>query len=160
MKQRGMTLIELMIVVAILAVLIMAVAPFTGSWVDRARVTQSQGILEQAIGQARSAALRNPAAVSGNAPASMLCSTNNKVLLFVPVATDTSLTCPDTTPPSQPWSNDIPTPVTLKHASVTWSCSCFNNKGMLTREGSCTSCSNSLVLLITSGSENETITFH
>lgn len=159
MKQRGMTLIELMIVVALVAILAMALSPFTARWVDSARLTQSQGIMEQAIGQARASALRNPAAISGNAPASMLCSTANTIVLYVPIASDTSLSCPDTTPPSQPWSNAVPAPVTFKQNTATWSCTCFNNKGLLTQQGSCANCSNSLTFLITSGAENVTITF-
>jgi len=58
--QRGFTLIELMIVVAIVAVLALMAAPLTPDWVHGARTLQARGTLVQGFENAKALALRNP----------------------------------------------------------------------------------------------------
>lgn len=60
----GFTLIELMIAIAIMALLLLAAAPFTQSWVDGTRQVRARSNLLEAVGQARALAMRNPQALT------------------------------------------------------------------------------------------------
>ena len=58
---RGFSLVELMVVIAILGILAVVAAPFTASWRQDADVRAAASTLELAFGKARALALRNPA---------------------------------------------------------------------------------------------------
>ena len=64
----GFTLIELMIGIAIMAMLLLAAAPFTKSWVDSTRQMRARSNLIEAVGHARSLAMRNPQARPAGEP--------------------------------------------------------------------------------------------
>lgn len=66
-SETGFTLIELMIGVAIMAMLLLLAMPFTRNWIDSNRQMQARSVLWEAIAQARAVALRNPSAVADNA---------------------------------------------------------------------------------------------
>lgn len=154
-----MTLIELIIVIALLAILAAAAAPFTSKWIESARITETIGILEQAVGQARAAALRNPTALSGDTPASKICNDSTGVHIVLPIAGNSTLDC--ASPPAQPWLSKLPANTTIKQGANDWACVCFNNKGLLTTTtASCSACTTSLALTISSGSDNESKTFN
>ena len=161
-----MTLIELMIVVLLIGILAVATTPFTASWFDNSRLTETIGIVEQAVGKARSAALRNPSARSGNQPVSMICNDNtNHVMHIVEYSLATATLSCDAA--SKSWNTKLATRVVIKAvaadaSSANWSCTCFTNKGLipLPAPAACSACSTTLKLTISSGNDNETITFN
>ncbi|MDZ7924928.1 MAG: prepilin-type N-terminal cleavage/methylation domain-containing protein [Marinagarivorans sp.] len=157
-NQQGVTLVELMIVVLLIGILAVAVSPLSYSWIDSARITETMGIVEQATGQARAVALRNPTARSSNQPASMICNSNNTLTIVTPTTATPTLSC--TTPPSTLWSSKLPTNTTLKTGANTWACACFTNKGLITQATACSACSASLELTIHSGNDHETLTLN
>ena len=59
---RGFTLIELMVTLAILAMLLLMAAPLAADWVHGARTLQARGTLVQGFENAKALALRNPGA--------------------------------------------------------------------------------------------------
>ena len=59
---RGFTLIELMVTLAILAMLLLMAAPLAADWVHGARTLQARGTLVQGFENAKALALRNPRA--------------------------------------------------------------------------------------------------
>lgn len=65
----GFTLVELMVGIAIMAMLVLAAAPFTLDWVDGTRQMRARSNLLEAVGQARSLAMRNPFALPTLDPA-------------------------------------------------------------------------------------------
>jgi prepilin-type N-terminal cleavage/methylation domain-containing protein len=67
--QAGFSIIELMVTIAIMMLLAMAVAPFSIAWGNQAAVRQTQSLLNQAMSQMKSTALRNPTAASATAAA-------------------------------------------------------------------------------------------
>ncbi|KLI99891.1 hypothetical protein WQ56_10865 [Luteimonas sp. FCS-9] len=58
--QGGFTLIELMVTIAVMALLALAALPFTRNWVDGTREIRARSSLIEAVGQARALAMRNP----------------------------------------------------------------------------------------------------
>ena len=59
---RGFTLIELMVTLAILAMLLLMAAPLAADWVHGARTLQARGTRVQGFENAKALALRNPCA--------------------------------------------------------------------------------------------------
>lgn len=163
--QSGLTLVEMMIVVLLIGLLALLASPLTGSWVNGARVGESLGAMEQAVGQAKAAALRNPAAIQGENAASAICLSPEGVLSVNPAkpATPPDAASPATCGAGGPaplWSTRLPSGVIVKTGIHDWSCSCFTNKALLTNSGTaCGGCGNSLEFTISSGSEHDTLEF-
>lgn len=71
-RARGVTLIELMIGLFIMAMLLMAAMPFGAHWVSSNRQMEARSLLWEGVSQARAMALRNPSARRATEPAAML----------------------------------------------------------------------------------------
>lgn len=71
-RQRGVTLIELMIGLAIMALLLLAALPFGARWAQGNRQMQARSLVWEGMSQARSIALRNPAMQRIGTPAAVL----------------------------------------------------------------------------------------
>lgn len=170
MRQYGLSLVELMIVVLLIGVLALLSTPLTSSWVHSARVGEAMGAFEQAVGQAKAAALRNPAAMKATDAASAIC-LSAEGILSVKVAASAAPPNPAAAAtcgaggPAALWSTRLPGSVTVNSGAQDWSCSCFTNKGLLTTAGAnCAACGMSLDLKISSGSgsgaEYDNFTFY
>lgn len=62
----GVTLIELMITITIMALLVLVTLPLTSDWIDGNRQMRAKSNLLEAVGQARALAMRNPRALPTN----------------------------------------------------------------------------------------------
>jgi len=71
-RATGFSLIELMVTLAVMAVLALAGVPFTLQWIDSNRQMQARNLLWEAVSQTRSLALRNPEHVTGAAVSARL----------------------------------------------------------------------------------------
>lgn len=72
-KQRGLTLIELMVTLVVMAFLLLLGVSLGGDWVNGARTQQARSDLEQGWGVAKALALRNPCqSVGEKVPAATL----------------------------------------------------------------------------------------
>lgn len=68
----GVTLLELMVVLAIVAILLLLAVPLGSAWIAGAQVAETKALLQQGYANARALALRNPAASSDGAPSAAL----------------------------------------------------------------------------------------
>lgn len=80
-RQRGVTLIELMIGIALLAILAVAIFPLGRAWVANAQITKTEKELLEAYARAKNEALRNPNAVKEGAKAASLEVTSTTVVV-------------------------------------------------------------------------------
>lgn len=163
MKQAGVTLIEMMIVVLLIGLLTLAASPFNNAWVKSADVTKTFAALEQAVGGAKALALRNPTAVQGDVAASALCLGNDKLQL-VAAADGAVINCAAVAANAVRWSTAIPQGVAIKSGELgvaDWTCSCFTNKGLLTTTAAnCGTCSADLTFTASAGAELEKLTIY
>ncbi|NNH77870.1 type II secretion system protein [Acinetobacter sp. ANC 5380] len=80
-RERGITLIELMISIALLAILAVAIFPLGRAWVANQQITKTEKLFLEAYARAKNEALRNPNAVKGDVKAASLEVTSTTVLV-------------------------------------------------------------------------------
>lgn len=68
-RMRGISMIEMMLVLLIMALTLAAGIPLARGWVADAQLSRAESLLHQGVAKARAQALRNPLAVSGSAVA-------------------------------------------------------------------------------------------
>ncbi len=154
-RQHGYTLIEIMMVVAIIALLAMTGTALTGTWVQDANLVQVEGDLTQAIGRAKSSALRNEMTALGDAPVTAICISQSNFLTILEGSNGTSPSCSPASG-SEIWHTQLDSDVTVKVGGTAISCMCFNNQGLLT-DNACAGCSTSSELqLLTGNNHSET----
>jgi prepilin-type N-terminal cleavage/methylation domain-containing protein len=81
-RDRGFTLIEMAVVLAIMAFLALVASPFTVGWSNAARVRQSTHRLVEGAAHAKSFALRNAGAVTGDQPAAVLVAAGSRMCVY------------------------------------------------------------------------------
>lgn len=160
-QARGFTLIEILLVVAIFAVLLLVGIPLSSQWVKNANLVDAEAQLTQAVGRAKATALRNQMAATGNSPVAAVCLNNSNVLSMLEGVYGTPPNC-TSTPPSgnTTWQVQLKQGVTIKNAGGAFSCVCFSNKGFLTNTGNCSACSSTTDFTLEAGSETVNITLH
>lgn len=107
-RKAGFTLIEMMVTLAIMALLLLVGAPLGRAWVANAHIAQAESQLLQAYERTRALALRNPAGVTAPTTAATLCITNGNTLKVYQGAAN--CTTPSTTPI---WSGSAATDTSL-----------------------------------------------
>ncbi|TVZ38414.1 prepilin-type N-terminal cleavage/methylation domain-containing protein [Alteromonadaceae bacterium 2753L.S.0a.02] len=148
MKQQGLSLIELMIVIAIFSLVSLASVSFTSAWVDGNRVLEGESLVFQAFSRAKATALRNEFASTGDQAAAAMCFSNNT--LSVHAASDgAAATCAG----SPSWSVNLHQRLELQANGAALSCACLSNQGRLTQTG-CATCTSASSIRLISGDEN------
>ncbi len=155
--ERGFSLVELMIILAITALLATAAAPLTSGWVRDAELTEVRGSLTQAFGRAKAASLRNFRGAQSNAPVAAICLANNTVTVREGTSTNAPSCSANTG--TLVWQNPLDSNVTITSSGSAVSCLCFDNRGLLTNNA-CASCSTAGTLTLTAGSQNDTLTIY
>lgn len=122
LRQRGFNLIEMMVVIAIMALLSMIAAPFTTAWIDAARVRESTHRLVEAMAHAKSLALRNGGAVAGDTPSAVLIVADSKLCVYG--ATPAAVKCTN----QAAWTSAASAQIALNGAS--FQCVALNNMAL------------------------------
>ena len=148
-KQHGFTLIELMITIAILAILLFVGSSLTRAWVDRGHVDSAISAVKNATFQARAAALRNTNNQPSAFAAASVCfdRTNQKILVVraAQFATDSCTPSASNATDGNYILQSIPLDinVNLTVNSADFNCLSFNSAGILVNSSYSTqACSN------------------
>lgn len=161
MKNRGFTLIEVLIVIAIFALIILVAAPLTGFWVRDANLLEAEAQMTQAVGRAKAAALRNYMAAKGDDPVTVICLSDTNLLTVREGTAGVPPSCGTTPAGTQLWRAQLSTNVTVQANSADFSCVCFTNKALLTNGGAtCSACSTSTQFSLSAGGEPTTLVLY
>lgn len=161
MRNSGFTLIEVLIVIAIFAMIILVGAPLTGAWVTDANRLETEGQLTQAMGRAKAAALRNYMAATGDTPVTAICLADDHILTVLEGAPGTpSPTSPDCSSATgtQLWRAKLHPKIVVKLNSEAFSCVYFDNKGTPIKD--CASTISTLEFTLTAGGETEPVALY
>lgn len=146
MRNRGFTLVELMITVTIFGILLAIGAPFTRSWSDSAYQREAAGVLKQGLSRAKATALRNPEGARDDVAAAALCRSGQTLKLY---KLATAVDCSSSATPL--WAGQLPGSVGVKAGGVDITCVAFNSRGLPVAGGNaCTTSS----IDVTAGSES------
>lgn len=149
-SQRGFSLIELMIVLALLGFLLMLAVPFTNTWSANAKLRDAENLLQQGVGRVKALAQRNALGISGSEKvAARLCLDRATAKLELYPAD----TCSGTTA----WSAQLPTVVSIKNGGTLFSCLAMSNRGLPVVTGNCNIKSE---YTLSTGDENVKVTLH
>lgn len=160
-KQCGFTLIQVMVTITLMGVISMMASPLSGAIMADARVTETEGALNKAIGKAKALALRNAFGATGDSAAVGVCKTGGNELLVLQSVAGVPANC-NTMAGEVAWRVQVNAQVTVKVNTpggyADFSCICFSNKGLITG-GSCSdnSCAMSTVFEVNSGNTTEVI---
>ena len=138
----GFSLIELMITVALVAVLAVAAMPFAQSWMDGNRQLQVRSRLLMGVAQARALALRNPngfISTSGTPQESALLhyDTSSRTFRLAGRQADGTWPAADAV---APWQSIAPTgnvSLLLASTETAFACVAFDTRGRLFGTGTC-----------------------
>ncbi|NKF21178.1 pilus assembly FimT family protein [Solimonas marina] len=158
-QDRGFSLIEMMVVIAIISMLTMLGVPLTSNWVASAQLRETQAALAQGIARAKAISLRNPGAVGDDVAAAILCRSNDQLRLITAADAD-GATCSDTTQ----WSAALSTQTTIEAGGGAFSCVAFDNRGLTLNPSVAGSgsdhCLTSLDFTLSKASVDEQVSFH
>lgn len=148
-SQRGFSLVELMIVLALLGFLLMLAVPLTNSWSASAKLRDAENLLQQGVGRSKALAQRNTLGVTGNQAAAHLCldSTTAKIELYPADSCNGSVI----------WSAQLPAGVSIKNNETPFNCLAISNRGLPIATGNC-NINNEYTLSL--GGEDVEITLH
>ena len=150
-KQKGVSLIELMVTITILGILVMLGTPLTSLWSKQAELDKASMSLKSAMGLAKATA------ISSTLVASQICFDKDSKHLSVHKASASgSASC------SSPIVFDYPlnSAIDINNANTTsFKCFAFNSFGQVITEIT-NNCKTNLSLTVSNGSLNETYTLN
>ena len=180
-SQRGFSLIELLVVLALLGFLLSLAVPFASSWSNQSKLQDAAQLLQQGIGRTKALALRNHAGMTSDQAAAKLCLKNNKdnerLELKLYQAEKTNNTEPNNTEPNKPakcysddknlvWQADLPNKVAIEitrdksNQTIAFTCLAMNNRSLQIELTDSDSCQKGSRYTLSIGDDNEAFTFN
>ena len=158
-RQRGVSLIESMLAIAVSGWLLVSGFPLTQGWVASTRVRDAQGVLAQGVSRAKAVALRNPGGASGTAAATMLCLDDGQLRLFA--ATRSPQAAAACASDGALWSATLPANTSVFSGDASLRCLAFGNRAAsVAASNGGASCANSTSLLISSATQHASVTIY
>lgn len=157
LKERGVSLIELMVTITILSILVLAGTSLTSLWSKQVELDKATMSLKSAMSLSKSTGMRNQFAKNMNDTASQICfdDTNKEITVHKATAMG-SASCSSPIVFSYPLSQTID----IKNVNATkFKCFAFNNFGQIINVNA-GNCKDNLSLTISNGSLNETFTLN
>jgi Tfp pilus assembly protein FimT len=153
----GLTLIELLIVIFLLALTLTRAVPLTMDWMHGVRLTDTESQLMEAFGMAKAKALRNSNGIMEGNPVAAVCFANKYLKVVVGADNTHPANCA-----SSPivWSSPVSANITLAGGGDVFSCLCFDSASQLSRVQACATCNGSMDLTVSSGNQHENIQFY
>lgn len=157
----GFTFVEILIAVALVATMAVTAISMGDGWTSNAESVNTKGVLTQAIGRAKSSAMRNGNKIAETNSAVAVCLTSGKVEVREAGGTVASAHC-EANGGTMSWSAKIGTSLSIKANNQTLSCLCFSTRGQLiTSSSNCSSCASSTRFEFSgAGIENETVSIY
>jgi len=155
-RSHGYSLVELMVVVAMVGILAGATLPLGSLWVNGAKLAKVEGALTQAVGKAKSAAIRNSHNTVAGQPVAMVCLTNTE-LSVRQSSNSAGPSCGVTPTGFETWRAELLSEVSISSGDDAVSCICFNSYGMLNTAGACSGCLSDNPVNLEVGSKNESL---
>lgn len=128
-SSRGFTLIELMVVVAIIGMSAAAAMPFTAEWQSQADIDHFASKLTAAVSQARSNALRNPFGATAGETASRITIADSAITVS---RCRPSSTCEQ---PATIWTSPVSSQVHIESNGAPVSSLLMNSRGQIMNAG-------------------------
>lgn len=146
-RAAGLTLIELLVAMAVFLAIVAASLALGKGWLDANNVAKGRGLVQQGYSVAKTYAMQNPNAQTGNAPAAVLCLSGGVFSVYL------GGSCSGTAI----WTGAMPNNTTVTANAATPACFAFTNQGRSTAGSA--SCSTATSYTVTSGSSNVTANF-
>ena len=170
---KGFSLIELLITIAIIAFLAMVALPMTSAWIDGPDVTRTQTNFTRAYSLAKNIAIREGAAITPNGATSALCLFNNNGTQIISVRSQSGgvetanrnpADCETPTLSTEVFSAELRPDVTVQYGPAgalnNFTCACFTSNGALADIISTTNCKAADNCLDGSNANNSQFTFN
>ena len=149
-SQRGFSLIELLVSLALLAFFITLAVPVTNTWSNNTKLHEAESLLRQGVGRAKALAQRNELGITGSQTAAILCQDSTTAVLTLYQAA----TCTGT----PVWSAQLPTAVNITNGQTPFSCLvAISNRGLPVASNDCNVTSKYTLSI---GGKSETVTIN
>jgi len=130
-RRAGFSLVELMVTVAVAALLLVSGVPLTRAWIQSSQARDAQGMISQGISKAKALAVRNAASITNDALAmSAVCVSNGTLTVVTAANAATQANC--STSSSVVWTAQLPSGSSVQVGATTLSslsCLAYNTRG-------------------------------
>lgn len=154
-RPSGFSIIELMVVLALLAVTLAKGIPFTVEWINSSRVATASSVMVEAVGLAKAQALRNPVGMINAGAISAVCLDNGQVQVVAAANENSPAGCANSS--KMLWAQNISPNLNILAEDNSFECLCFDSKARFNTTASCDGCSRSSAFTLSLGGSSDSV---